>query len=201
MLRRIETAGRTAYKSESRISDVSAVEFVKMLVCRQHFSVLEHVSVSARVTCDRGVSHEIVRHRIASYTQESTRYCNYSQKRFGREVVFVLPSFLHERAKDDALFLKWERAMLDAERTYLEMVELGADPQEARSVLPNSLKTAIVMTMNLREWRHFFSLRTAPTAHPDMQIIAKELLAEFRSHVPVVFDDVGGALEGAAGLS
>ena len=200
MLQRIEIAGRTAYKSESWISGDSAVDFVKMLVARQHFSVLEHVSVSARVTCDRGVSHEIVRHRIASYTQESTRYCNYSQSRFGGELVFVFPSFLRDRADDDPLFQKWQRAMLEAERTYLEMIELGAKPQEARSVLPNSLKTEIVMTMNLREWRHFFSLRTAATAHPDMQVIANKLLAEFRLHVPLVFDDVGGALEGAEGL-
>ena len=200
ILRRIESAGRTAYKSEGCVSEDSAVEFVKLILARKHLSVLEHVAVSAHVICDRGVSHEIVRHRIASYTQESTRYCNYSQERFGSEVVFVLPSFLYERADDDLLFQKWERAMLEAERTYLEMIESGAKPQEARSVLPNSLKTEMVMTMNLREWRHFFSLRTAPTAHPDMQIIAKELLADFRLHVPVVFDDVAGGLEGAEGL-
>lgn len=192
MLRRIEVAGRTAYKSECQISEDSAVGFVKMLVARQHLSVLEHVSVSARVVCDRGISHEIVRHRIASYTQESTRYCNYSQERFGTEVVFVLPRFLYDRADDDPLFRKWERAMLDAERTYLEMIELGAEPQEARSVLPNSLKTEIVMTMNVREWLHFFRLRTASTAHPDMQIVANKLLADFRLHVPVVFDSVAG---------
>ena len=107
------------------------------------------------------------------------------------EVVFVLPRFLYDRLDDDPLFRKWKHVMLEAERTYLEMIELGAEPQDARSVLPNSLRTEIVMTMNLREWRHFFSLRTAPTAHPDMQIVANKLLNDFRRHVPVVFDDVG----------
>jgi thymidylate synthase (FAD) len=190
MLARIEAAGRTAYKSEAQISEDSASDFVKMLVDRKHFSVLEHVSVSARVICDRGVSHEIVRHRIASYTQESTRYCNYTQERFGQEIVFVLPSFLHTKADGDELYDTWKAAMLEAERAYLRMIELGAKPEEARSVLPNSLKTEMVMTMNLREWRHFFSLRTASTAHPDMQIVAKNLLAEFRSAIPIVFDDL-----------
>lgn len=191
MLRRIEIAGRTAYKSEAGISQDSSREFVKMIVARQHLSVLEHVVVSARVVCDRGISHEIVRHRIASYTQESTRFCNYSDERFGGEIAFVLPSFLYEKAEEDPLFGKWRHAMLEAERTYLEMLRLGAKPEEARSVLPNSLKTEMVMTMNLREWRHFFSLRTSPSAHPDMQIMAKVLLVEFRSHIPIVFDDVG----------
>ncbi|MGA2617132.1 MAG: FAD-dependent thymidylate synthase [Thermoguttaceae bacterium] len=190
-LHRIEVAGRTAHKSEAGVSQDSAAEFVKMIVARQHFSVLEHVVVSARVVCDRGVSHEIVRHRIASYTQESTRFCNYSEKKFGGEILFVLPSFLYGKADDDLMFQKWRHAVQEAERTYLEMIRLGAKPEEARSVLPNSLKTEMVMTMNLREWRHFFSLRTATAAHPDMQIIAKSLLAEFRSHIPVVFDDVG----------
>lgn len=191
ILQRIETAGRTAYKSELQASENSAREFVAMLVARQHLSVLEHVSVSARVICDRGVSHEIVRHRLASYTQESTRFCNYSDQRFAGEITFVLPSFLYERGDYDPLYQNWDRAMLEAERTYLGMIELGAKPEEARSVLPNSLKTEMVMTMNLREWRHFFSLRAASAAHPDMQIIAKALLSDFRSHIPVVFDDVG----------
>jgi thymidylate synthase (FAD) len=196
MLRRIENAGRTAYKSEGCISEDSAVKFVKMLVARKHLSVLEHVSVSARVICDRGASHEMVRHRIASFTQESTRYCNYSQNRFGGEVMFVLPSFLHDKPDDHPLFQKWEGAMRDAERTYLEMIELGAKPEEARSVLPNSLKTEIVMTMNLRGWRHFFALRTAPAAHPDIRMVANMLLADFRRHVPVVFDEIGEVSDG-----
>ena len=190
ILKRIEAAGRTAYKSENKITDESAIAFIKLIIEKKHLSVLEHASVSARVICDRGVSHEIVRHRIASYTQESTRYCNYSDSRFGNELTFVLPSFIRGFTDKDYLLVAWRTAMQNAEMAYLEMLKLGAKPQEARSVLPNSLKTEIVMTMNMREWRHFFILRTASEAHPDMQVIAKKLLLEFQSHVPVIFDDI-----------
>lgn len=190
MLTRIEAAGRTAYKSESKVTDDSAIYFVKMIVAKNHLSVLEHVSVSARVVCDRGVTHEIVRHRIASYTQESTRYCNYSDNRFSNELSFVFPSFLKRFKEDSPIFMAWKEAMQLAETKYLALINLGASPQDARSVLPNSLKSEIVMTMNLREWRHFFSLRTAPGAHPDMQVIAKELLSKFREHIPLIFDDI-----------
>jgi thymidylate synthase (FAD) len=194
MLKQIEAAGRTAYRTEDRITDDSAISFVRSLLERGHESVLEHVSVTARVICDRGVSHEIVRHRIASYTQESTRYCNYSKGKFGGGLTFVLPSFfsLPTITPESPLmdvYHQWLWAMEFAERTYLRMIELGCKPQEARSVLPNSLKTEIVMTMNLREWRHFFQLRTAPTAHPDMQVIAKKLCREFFEHIPVLFDE------------
>lgn len=187
MLRTIEKYGRTAYKSERLIDDDSAEKFVRMLLQRGHESVLEHMSVSARVVCDRGVSHEIVRHRIASYTQESTRYCDYSKSEGeGKgQVVFVKPVF----DWDKAMWTAWTAAMERAEQAYGNMRKLGAKPQEARSVLPNSLKTEIVMTMNLREWRHFFRLRAAPPAHPDMQRIAYGLLAEFRKHVAVIFDE------------
>lgn len=186
ILRRLERYGRTAYKSEDRINDNSAIDFVKMIIKRGHLSVLEHVYVSVRVICDRGISHEIVRHRIASYTQESTRYCNYALGEFGRELTFILPSFF--KNKTGARYQEWLTNMRIAERTYRAMIGYGAKPQEARSVLPNSLKTEIVMTMNLRTWLHFFKLRTAPDAHPDMQVVANKMLDEFRAHIPVVFD-------------
>lgn len=198
MLKRIERYGRTAYRSEDKITEDSAARFVKMIIVHGHLSVLEHVSVSVRVICDRGVSHEIVRHRIASYTQESTRYCNYAKGKFGGELTFVLPSFLYEGAEaalhtppgssTGTLYEQWREAMLDVERTYLCMIALGATPQEARSVCPNSLKTEIVMTMNLREWLHFFSLRTSSAAHPDMKITANQILSEFQGHIPVIFE-------------
>lgn len=191
ILRDIEAAGRTAYKSEDAITSNSAKMFVDKIIRSGHHSVLEHRCVSARVVCDRGISHEIVRHRIASYTQESTRYCNYSKKKFGNEITFILPQFLTNATEDSKLYAAWKRAMEESESVYLWLLENGASPQEARSVLPNSLKTEIVMTMNLREWRHFFTVRTAPNAHPDMQVIAKELLARCRQSIPVVFDDVG----------
>ncbi len=187
MLRLIELAGRTSYKSEGVIASDSAPAFVQRLISRGHFSVLEHVSISARVICDRGVSHEIVRHRIASYTQESTRFCNYSDAKFGSEITVVRPSFLVGVGEDDPSYRIWQEAMLACETAYLKLLSEGAKPEHARSVLPNSLKTELLMTMNVREWRHFFALRTAPASHPDMRRIASGLLDDFRGHVDVLF--------------
>lgn len=184
MLRRIEEAGRTCYKSEARITDESAPVFAASIIKRGHESVLEHEKVSVRIICDRGVSHEIVRHRIASYSQESTRYCNYGK---AGEVAFIKPCFWGEGSM---MYAGWSEAMQFSETVYLNMLKLGASPQEARSVLPNSLKTEIVMTCNLREWRHFFRLRTAAAAHPQMREIAVPMLREFQRLIPVVFDDL-----------
>jgi thymidylate synthase (FAD) len=149
--------------------------------------VLEHVWATVRIVCDRGVSHEIVRHRLAAYSQESTRYCDYSREKFGGEITFIdLTPFLPA----DALGV-WAAALHEAERHYHELIALKISPQFARAVLPNSLKTEIVMTCNAREWRHFFTLRTAPAAHPQMRQIVQPMLTEFRRRVPVLFDDVG----------
>jgi len=187
ILKSIEKAGRTAYKSEEKITNDSAKDFVKMIIKRGHLSVIEHYSVTVRVICDRGISHEIVRHRLASYTQESTRYCNYSKGKFGNELTVIKPNFWEE---NDEKFLLWKKTLEFIEKSYKELIEKGASPQEARSILPNSLKTEVVMTMNLREWRHFFSLRISEGAHPQMREIAIPLLKEFQSKIPVVFDDL-----------
>jgi len=187
ILKHIEHAGRIAYKSEDKITGNSSKKFVKMLIERGHLSVIEHVSVSVLLICDRGVTHEIVRHRIASYTQESTRYCNYSKGKFGAEITVIKPFFWDMNSEKFAI---WLMAMKSAENTYMQLIEKDATPQEARSVLPNSLKTEIVITMNLREWRHFFKLRTAIDAHPQMREIVIPLLEEFRKRIPIVFDDI-----------
>jgi len=189
ILKNIERYGRTAYKSEDRITNDSSRQFVKMLIDSGHESVLEHEKITVRVVCDRGISHEIVRHRIASYTQESTRYCNYSKGKFGREITVIWPCFLD--SLEDKKAKVWKEAMEYAEKAYMKLISLGASPQEARSVLPNSLKTEIVITMNLREWRHFFKLRTSKQAHPQMREIAFMILDLFKKLVPVVFDDIG----------
>ena len=187
ILKHIEKSGRTAYKSEDNITEDSALIFVKMIIQRGHLSVIEHYNITVRVICDRGVSHEIVRHRLASYTQESTRYCNYSKGKFGNELTVIKPIFWNEK---DEKYKIWERAIKNIEISYLKLIELGASPQEARSILPNSLKTEIVMTMNLREWRHFFKLRTSEGAHPQMREIAVPLLKEFQSKIPVIFENL-----------
>ena len=187
ILKQIELAGRTAYKSEDKITPDSAKDFVKMIRGRGHLSVFEHQFVTVRVICDRGVSHEIVRHRLAAYTQESTRYCNYTKGKFGRELTVIEPCFW---TLDDEKYQVWKRTIEQIEAGYNKLIELGATPQEARTVLPNSLKTEIVMTMNLREWRHFFTLRTSKAAHPQMREVAIPLLKEFQKLIPVVFDDL-----------
>jgi thymidylate synthase (FAD) len=198
ILRKIEEAGRTCYKSEDKVFDGSASRFVQMLIKRGHESVLEHEKISVRIVCDRGVSHELVRHRIASFSQESTRYCNY-----GDGIAVIDPPFfdqnepLQNRIVPDEetivplnRFMVWGMSMRVADWAYRTLLEMGASPQEARTVLPNSLKTEIVVTANLREWRHFFRLRTSAAAHPQMREIAVPMLAEFRQRVPVVFDDI-----------
>lgn len=191
ILKKIEKAGRTAYKSEDKIRENSAKEFVRKIIRSGHLSVIEHHCLTVRIICDRGVSHEIVRHRLASYTQESTRYCNYTEGKFGNEITVIQPSFWDTTSEDGSKkYLIWRQTLEVIEKAYCRLIELGATPQEARSVLPNSLKTEIVMTMNLREWRHFFSLRVANAAHPQMREIALPLLKEFKKRIPVIFDDI-----------
>ncbi len=188
-LKLIELAGRTAYKSEDKISDdiSSAKKFVHMLINLGHESVLEHSLLTVRFTCDRGVSHEIVRHRMASFTQESTRYCNYASGKFGRQIVFVEPSSLN---KDSLEYFEWYQACDAAEKNYIACMQLNMKPEQARAVLPMSVKTEVVMSANYREWRHFLELRCAKAAHPDIRKLALDLLCELQLQIPVVFDDI-----------
>ena len=183
----IERIGRTCYKSENKITTDSARSFVSRIIKSGHESVIEHEKFTVKIICDRGVSHEIVRHRIASYSQESTRYCNYYTEKFGNELTVIKPFFWND---DPEKYNLWLEAIRKSEQIYNELVELGAKPEEARSVLPNSLKTEIVVTMNLREWRHFFKMRTAASTHPQMREIAIPLLHKVKEMVPVVFDDI-----------
>ena len=187
MLKKIELVGRTCYKSEDKITDDSCKQFVKNIIARGHESVLEHVNFSVRFTCDRGVSHEIVRHRIASYSQESTRYCNYAKNGFGSEITVIEPLFLNKHSAGYGL---WEVACRQAEKAYFDLLDWGCTAQEARSVLPNSLKTEVVMTTNVREWRHFLKLRTSKAAHPQMREIAIMLLNMLVEISPEIFGDI-----------
>ena len=187
ILRHLELCGRVCYKSENRITPESAENFVRGIIALKHEAVLEHYSFSVRFIVDRGVSHEIVRHRLASYCQESTRYCNYSGDRFGNEITVIKPYFLTEGTNG---YKKWAEACETAEREYFTLLEWGCTPQEARAVLPNSLKTELIMTANLREWRHFFKLRTSPAAHPQMYEVTIPLLKEVQEKIPVVFEDL-----------
>ena len=181
MLPLIERAGRVCYKSEAKIQQDSATDFVKMIIKRGHESVLEHQSISVRFICDRGISHEIVRHRIASYSQESTRYCDYA----GKGIQLIHPAGLTDAQvqRREALFNRIQ-AVYDLER-----VE-GVSPQIARGVLPTCLKTELIMTANLREWRHFFKLRCSTAAHPQMRLLALDLKAKLVELLPAVFEDL-----------
>lgn len=189
LLSTVEQAGRTCYKSEDKITDGSAEKFVRSIIKRGHEAVIEHGSLTFRFVCDRGVSHEIVRHRLASYCQESTRYCNYSKDGFGGEITVIQPCYL---ATCGAEYQMWKEACEAAETAYFNMLNFGCSPQEARAVLPNSLKTEVVMTANLREWRHFLKLRCAMAAHPDMRVVANMLLTLLKQTYPVFFEDIEG---------
>lgn len=194
----IERVGRTCYKSEDKMTEFSAEDFVRRLIKRGHEAMIEHGSVTLRFINDRGVSHEEVRHRIASYGQESTRYCNYSTDKFNGEVTYIdiergmeLDATVSKLPFEVKLAIihEWMVACLDAERHYLRMLELGATPQIARSVLNSSTKTEICVTMNFREWRHFIRLRNDPTAHPQMREVAQQALDMLFEKYPVFFEE------------
>lgn len=185
----VELAGRTCYKS-TRKDGESAEDFIRRAIKRGHESILEHAKISLVFVCDRGVTHEIVRHRIASYSQESTRYCNYSDDQFGGEITVIEPNFL---VPDSDCYRMWKRACEVSEVFYFDLLNEGCSPQQARSVLPNSLKTEIVVTMNIREWRHFLSLRyfgNAGAPHPQMQEVAGMAYEFLMGNYPAFFEDL-----------
>lgn len=185
-----EAAARTCYKSEGKIQEDSAAKLVAGLIKSGHEAMLEHASVTVKFVVDRGISHELVRHRLASFAQESTRYCNYSKDDFGSEITFIIPDYLEYKSEGWNI---WKESMKQAEDAYFKMLDFGLSPQQARAVLPNSLKTEVVMTANLREWRHFFKLRALGTTgkpHPQMLEVAVPLLEDMKNLIPVVFDDL-----------
>lgn len=189
ILKLLERAGRTCYKSEDKITPDSSRRFVDMIThVKKHESVLEHQSITVHVICDRGISHEIVRHRIGAYSQESTRYCNYCSEKFNEEITVVRPEHLNKKGDYDEQV--WRDAMLNAERSYFKLISMGWTPQEARGVLPTELKTEIVITYNLRQWRHFFQMRCSTAAHPQVRVLALSMLKRFKEIIPVVFDDL-----------
>lgn len=184
-MKQIELAGRTCYKSEDKITPTSSEDFCRRMRKSGHHAMLEHACASFRIITDRGISHEIVRHRLASYAQESTRYCNYAKAKFGEECSFIEPPNLTSIQRKD-----WLDGCIAAEASYFLMLEDGASPQIARSVLPNSLKTEIVMTANLREFRHFITLRGAPSSHPQIRPIALAIWHLLMAHAPAIFEDL-----------
>ena len=190
ILKHIERCARVCYKSEDRITDGSAEKMVAALIRSGHEAMLEHYSFTVKFICDRGIANELVRHRIASFAQESSRYCCYAKDKFGKELTFINPCFWEP---DSDNYARWFHEMDESEKTYLAMIESGATPEQARDILPTSIKTEIVMTANLREFRHFFKLRAEGITgkpHPQMLEITIPLLKELKQKIPVVFDDI-----------
>lgn len=181
--------GRVCYKSEDKITEngESAKEFVKMIINKEHMAIIEHSCLSVKFIVDRGCSHELVRHRIASFAQESSRYCDYSKDKFNNGITFIKPLFFKEGTQ---IYNDWVYVMGIAEMSYLAMLKNGRTPQEARSVLPNSTKTEITITANYREWRNFFKLRTAKAAHPQMREVTIPLLKELKEKLLIIFGDI-----------
>lgn len=199
--RRIAEAARNCYRAELNATPKTDEEMVEKLMRLGHMSAIEHASVGVNITCDRGVSHELVRHRLATYSQESTRYCNYSGEKFGRELTFIRPSWMKPDEEDltdspnKKKCIAWLEAMQNAEDSYLLMLDEGATPQEARAVLPNSLATKIAMTANLREWIHIFRMRCDVPAHPDMREVMRPILIDTHRAYPAIFTPVYEWLE------
>ena len=210
MLKTLEKVARTCYKSEDKITEDSADKMIEMLVKRGHEAMIEFADIIVKFTCDRGVSHEIVRHRLASYAQESTRYCNYSKDKFDNQITYILPPWVNmnegtyetkwdetgiylqkcEGEPNDEADYVWFKEIANTEKSYKKLIDIGWQAQQARAVLPNSLKTEINVKFNLREWRHFFKMRCAPAAHPQMRELSLPLLTEFKSKIPILFDDL-----------
>jgi len=201
ILQTLESIGRTCYKSEDRITPTSAEQFVERIISNGHHSVLEHVNLSVRFVTDRGVTHELVRHRLCAFSQESTRYCDYKG-----EVTFIRPVWcepsivgIYDEEKiyaefDDTTY-EFVRGLSQAARRYQELRELGWIPEKARVVLPNALRTEIVCTTNIREWRHILSLRCSNKAHPQIRALMRDLLSELQEELPILFSDIEGGAD------
>lgn len=186
----IEKAARTCYRSEDKITeDGSSDRKIKeMLTTLGHTAMLEHSVLSVEFTTDRAIANELERHRLCSFAQESTRYCNYNKDKFNNELTFVRPEWLRDYYTYEASI--WADACVTAEHNYLTLLRNGLKPEDARCVLPLSLATKLVMTTNYAEWRHILKLRTAKSAHPQMRALTIPLLKELQETIPVIFDDI-----------
>lgn len=187
ILKPIERAGRICYKSENNITDDSCIQFCKMLCERGHEAMIEHSHLSVKFTIDRAIANELVRHRICSFAQESTRYCSYNKNKFGNEIKVIVPDELEQ---DIVNYSIWYESCLHAENAYMALLSNNVKAEIARDVLPLSTATEILVTANIREWRQIFRLRTSAFAHPQMRSIMRDLLSELKTKIPVLFDDI-----------
>lgn len=186
----IVDAGRTCYKANKPDYTPEEVDkFIRKLIKAGHESPLEHLSFTVKFITDRGISHELVRHRLAAFTQESTRYVNYAKDKFGNEIACVLPDYSNQMISTRALETI-KKSFKQAEESYMALIEEGVPPQFARSVLPTNLKTELVMTCNIREWRHVLKLRCSYAAHPDIKYLCDRIYEELKKYHPYFVCDI-----------
>lgn len=187
IMKNIERACRTCYRSEGSITDESYKNLIRNCINRGHESVLEHEKITVRITGDIGTYKDLTRHRIASFSIESTRYCNYGKDKFDNQIKFIKPCHINEGTEEYKI---WHNCMEDIEEAYLNMAKLGCIPDQMRMILPHSTASQYTMTANIREWRHILDLRTKVMTHPSIRQILIPLLLKFKSDMPELFNDI-----------
>jgi len=187
IMKNLERACRTCYRSEDKITEKSYKTLLKNCINRGHESILEHEKITIRMTCDIGVYKDLTRHRHASFSIESTRYCNYGKDKFDNQIKFIKPVNIE---KGTEIYAEWEKSLEEIEKHYIKMVELGATPDQMRMILPHSTAALVTMTANIREWKHIFSLRCTKHAHPAVEQVMIPLLLHFKKNMPEIFENV-----------
>ena len=187
IMKNIERACRTCYRSEDKITEDSYKNLIKNCVNRGHESVLEHEKITVRLTCDIGVYKDLTRHRIASFSIESTRYCNYGKDKWDNQIKFIKPCNIEG---DSELYSNWVGTMDFIEKEYIAMSKNGATPDQMRMILPHSTAALVTMTANIREWKHIFSLRCTKHAHPAVEQVMIPLLLHFKQNMPEIFENI-----------
>ena len=187
IMKNIEKACRTCYRSEGLITEDSYKKLLKNCINRGHESILEHEKITIRMRCDIGVYKDLTRHRFGSFSIESTRYCNYGKDKFDRELKVIKPCNIDE---DSNLYAFWKNTMERIEMNYLHMTDNGATPDQMRMILPHSTAAEVTMTANIREWRHILELRCSKAAHPAIRQLLIPLLLKFKEDMPELFDAI-----------
>lgn len=187
IMKNLERACRTCYRSEGLITDDSYKKLLKNCINRGHESILEHEKITVRMVCDIGVYKDLTRHRFGSFSIESTRYCNYGKDKFDNEIKFIKPCNIEEGTDE---YIEWQWCLSQIEESYMKMTELKCTPDQMRMILPHSTAAEVTMTANIREWRHILDLRTKKMTHPSIRQILIPLLLKFKYTMPELFDEI-----------
>lgn len=187
IMKNLEKACRTCYRSEDKITDESYKTLLKNCINRGHESILEHEKITIQMVCDIGVYKDLTRHRIASFSIESTRYCNYGKDKFENQIKFIKPVNMEENTE---LYAEWKNNCEEIEKHYIKMAKLGATPDQMRMILPHSTAALVTMTANVREWKHILELRASAHAHPSVEQVMIPLLIHFKENMPEIFENI-----------